>query len=70
MIHLRREEKQFNCIYLPTKRFDTTKVVHGTDISQSALTHPSTEPIKSCEGVYGCRQADDFGGENDAKHHE
>ena len=28
------------------------------------------EPIKSCEGVYGCRQADDFGGENDGKHHE
>ena len=28
------------------------------------------EPIKSGEGVYGCRQADDFGGENDAKHHE
>ena len=28
------------------------------------------EPIKSCEGGYGCRQTDDFGGENDAKHHE
>ena len=28
------------------------------------------EPIKSCEGVYGCRQADDFGGKNDAKHNE
>ena len=28
------------------------------------------EPIKSCEGVYGCRQADDFGGQKDAKHHE
>jgi hypothetical protein len=28
------------------------------------------EPIKSCEGVYGFRQADDFGGKNDAKHHE
>ena len=28
------------------------------------------QPIKSGEGVYSCRQADDFGGENDAKHHE
>ena len=28
------------------------------------------KPIKSCEGVYSCRQADDVGGENDAKHHE
>ena len=28
------------------------------------------EPIKSCEGIYGRRQADGFGGENDDKHHE
>ena len=28
------------------------------------------EPIKSYEGVYGCRQAEDFGSENVAKHHE
>ena len=28
------------------------------------------EPVKSGEEVYGCRQADDFGGENDANHHE
>ena len=28
------------------------------------------KPIKSCEGIYSCRQADDIGGENDAKHHE
>ena len=70
MNHLGREEKRFNYIYLPTKRFDTTKVIHRTGISKSSLTHPSTGANQKLQGVYGCRQADDFGGGNDAKHHE
>ena len=63
MIHVGRQEKRFNYIYLPTK--DSTQQRSSLE-QASAKAHwliHKLQPIKSGEGVYSCRQANDFGGE-------
>ena len=65
-------DKKSSLITTNSQKKDSTQQRSSME-QESAKAHwliHQLEAIQSYEGAYGCRQADDFGGENDAKHHK